>query len=66
MKYLKGKLKSKDGNIAIYIVVVAIVVAILFAMGMAFNSNAKSSVKKTFDNENSGFDYRSQNNKRVN
>jgi hypothetical protein len=66
MKYLKGKLKSKEGNIAIYIVVVAIVVAILFTMGMAFSSNAKSSVKKTFDNENSGFDYRSQNNKRVN
>lgn len=50
-------LKSKQGNIAIYLVCCAIVIAIFITMGIALNNKTKGSIVKSVSKTNEGVEY---------
>lgn len=54
---MKKTIFSKKGNTPLYLVVAAIMIGAVVLMGIAFGTNIKGSVYRSFDNQNTGFDY---------
>lgn len=58
---MEKKLLSKKGNTPLFLVVTAIIIGAVVLMGIAFATNIKGSVYRSFDNQNTGFDYYTEN-----
>ena len=58
---MKARLLSKQGNTPMFLVMAAIVISAIVLMGIAFATNIKGSVYRSFVNQNTGFDYYTEN-----